>query len=180
MKKLIRIGTYIYPLLLLILGLSFGLKPVFSQSSLPGDGNGDGRVDGLDYIIWLNHFNQTTSGGPTAGDFNRSGKVDGLDYVMWLNNFGSTASTTPIPTQPASSFNFISWSDVQGTGLTTNFPANSNNAKALGPEFTIFNGDVCSSGFTVSCTDAWQTALNGGSTPGNGMSAITFPVKGNH
>ena len=53
----------------------------------PGDANGDGKVDGLDYIIWLNHYKQTTPNGPSDGDFNGDGKVDGLDYVIWLNNY---------------------------------------------------------------------------------------------
>jgi len=53
----------------------------------PGDANGDGKVDGLDYVIWLNHYGQNLSGA-TVGDFNSDGKVDGLDYVVWLNNYG--------------------------------------------------------------------------------------------
>ena len=52
----------------------------------PGDANNDGKVDGLDYVIWLNHYNQSTNKGPTEGDFNKDGKVDGLDYVIWVNN----------------------------------------------------------------------------------------------
>src|SRR3989304_2190788 len=78
--------------------LNFHL-PVFAQSPLPGDGNGDGRVDGLDYVRWLNNFNRNTSAGPTEGDYNNSGKVDGLDYIVWLNNFGRT-QTTPTSTPP--------------------------------------------------------------------------------
>ena len=53
----------------------------------PGDANRDGNVDGQDYIIWLNHYNQTTGNGIGDGDFNKNGKVDGLDYVIWLNNY---------------------------------------------------------------------------------------------
>lgn len=55
--------------------------------SIPGDANGDGVVDGLDYVIWLSHYNETTGNGPNDGDFDESGKVDGLDYVIWLNNY---------------------------------------------------------------------------------------------
>lgn len=54
---------------------------------IPGDANGDGVVNGLDYIIWLNHYNQTTPDGASDGDFDDSGKVDGLDYVIWLDNY---------------------------------------------------------------------------------------------
>ena len=52
----------------------------------PGDANGDGRVDGVDYVIWLNHYNQQVSGA-SNGDFNGDGRVDGVDYVIWVNNY---------------------------------------------------------------------------------------------
>ena len=53
----------------------------------PGDANGDSRADGVDYVVWLNHYYQSVTGA-TNGDFNNSGKVDGVDYVVWLNNYG--------------------------------------------------------------------------------------------
>lgn len=62
-------------------------SPSPSPSPKPGDANGDGKVDGTDYVIWLNHYNQSISGA-TSGDFNNSGKVDGIDYVIWMNNYG--------------------------------------------------------------------------------------------
>jgi hypothetical protein len=55
----------------------------------PGDANGDGKVDGLDYVIWLNNYGTTTTDGASKGDFNADGRVDGLDYVIWLNNYGT-------------------------------------------------------------------------------------------
>ena len=62
------------------------ILPSPSPSPLkPGDANGDGKVDGIDYTVWLSHYNHTISGA-TNGDFNNSGKVDGVDYVLWLGN----------------------------------------------------------------------------------------------
>ena len=58
-----------------------------SPPATPGDANGDGRVDGIDYVIWLSHYNQNTSAGSSEGDFNSDGKVDGVDYVVWLQNY---------------------------------------------------------------------------------------------
>ncbi len=61
-----------------------------SPSSIPaklGDANGDNKVDGIDYVVWLNHYNQNISR-PTNGDFNNSGKVDGVDYIIWVNGYG--------------------------------------------------------------------------------------------
>jgi parallel beta-helix repeat protein len=70
-----------------ILGSSALLSPTSTLTPKPGDGNLDGKVDGIDYITWLNHYNQNVSG-PSNGDFNNDGKVDGVDYITWLNNYG--------------------------------------------------------------------------------------------
>ncbi|OGM12064.1 hypothetical protein A2Z22_03140 [Candidatus Woesebacteria bacterium RBG_16_34_12] len=56
---------------------------------IPGDANSDETVDGIDYVIWLNHYNTNTGNGSTDGDFNTDGTVDGIDYVIWLNHYGS-------------------------------------------------------------------------------------------
>jgi len=55
----------------------------------PGDANKDGKVDGLDYVVWLNNYNKTVTAGASVGDFDKNSKVDGLDYVIWLNNYNS-------------------------------------------------------------------------------------------
>ncbi|MBL9125758.1 MAG: hypothetical protein JNG90_19110, partial [Planctomycetaceae bacterium] len=57
----------------------------------PGDGNGDGLVDGADYTLWADHFLQT---GATfgQGDYNADGIVDGADYTIWADNFSPGVS----------------------------------------------------------------------------------------
>ncbi|MBX9790953.1 MAG: hypothetical protein K2Y37_18700 [Pirellulales bacterium] len=59
-----------------------------------GDGNGDGTVDGLDYINWADHFGQTNVG-YWRGDYNQDGVVNGLDYTRWANAFGIGAAAFP-------------------------------------------------------------------------------------
>ncbi len=59
-----------------------------SSASRPGDANGDGRVTGSDYIIWLNYYGKTASG-PSQGDFNNDNRVNGSDYIIWLTNYGT-------------------------------------------------------------------------------------------
>jgi len=54
-----------------------------------GDANGDSKVNGQDYIYWLNNYGLTVSSGASKGDFNNDTKVSGLDYILWLNNYGS-------------------------------------------------------------------------------------------
>ena len=66
------------------------------QSNLvtAGDGNGDGKVDGLDYINWADHFGQTGVS-YSKGDYDQNGVVDGLDYVIWADGFGTGAADFP-------------------------------------------------------------------------------------
>ena len=78
---------------------------------VPGDGNGDGKVDGLDYIIWAMNFDDDPAddppGPPENGDFNADGRVDGLDYITWASNFGQGPGdgiTVPEPSSIATLF----------------------------------------------------------------------------
>lgn len=75
-----------------------------SVFAISGDANGDGKVDGIDYVIWRNNYNKSVNQGASVGDFNSNGFVDGLDYVIWLNNYGksSSVSATPTPVIPTS------------------------------------------------------------------------------
>ena len=69
---------------------------------VPGDYNGDGNVNGADYVLWrnggplANEVNDRTVlnvadynawrgrfGTPIYGDYNGDGVVDGADYVLW-------------------------------------------------------------------------------------------------
>src|SRR3989344_176307 len=69
------------------------------SGQLPGDANGDGRVDGVDYVIWFNHYGTNVSNGPAGGDFDRNGRVDGVDYVIWFNHYGQGTGPTATPTR---------------------------------------------------------------------------------
>ncbi|RJR29086.1 hypothetical protein C4564_03510 [Candidatus Microgenomates bacterium] len=61
--------------------------PISTPAPIPGDTNSDGKVDGVDYVIWLNNYGSSVSNGEKSGDFDKSGKVDGVDYVIWLQNY---------------------------------------------------------------------------------------------
>lgn len=58
--------------------------PACAYYNLPYDTNNDGKLNGLDYITTLMHYNQSQTG-PASGDTNCSGKVDIID----LNNLVS-------------------------------------------------------------------------------------------
>lgn len=80
------------------------------------------------------------------------------------------------PTYAQSPIRFIAWGDTKSdTNVLQNLSAQ---AKALNPSWTIYAGDLESSGFTSAGMNIWKAALNGGVN--NGMYDITFPVRGNH
>jgi hypothetical protein len=56
------------------------------KPDIPGDGNGDGLVDGKDFIIWLTHYGQSVSGS-SNGDFDNNNTVNISDHIVWVNNF---------------------------------------------------------------------------------------------
>ncbi|MEM7681867.1 MAG: dockerin type I domain-containing protein [Planctomycetota bacterium] len=59
--------------------------------TLPGDANGDGAVDLLDFDVLAQNFGQPTAGGASAGDFNGDGVVDLLDFDLLSQNFGNSS-----------------------------------------------------------------------------------------
>src|SRR3989344_986324 len=69
------------------------------SGELPGDANGDGRVDGVDYVIWFNNYGISTNNGSASGDFDGSGRVEGVDYVIWFNHYGQIVGPTATPTR---------------------------------------------------------------------------------
>jgi hypothetical protein len=56
---------------------------------LPGDFNGDARVDGADFLAWQRSFNSSVAPG-TGADGSGNGIVDAADLALWKANFGTT------------------------------------------------------------------------------------------
>jgi hypothetical protein len=86
------------PLVFLLLLLAFPVS--INRAVLLGDGNGDGVVDGKDYLIWQTHYGQAVTCGASCGDFNGDGTVNGADYLVWAGNYRRTETTptrTPTP-----------------------------------------------------------------------------------
>jgi hypothetical protein len=68
---------------------------VVDASKLSADFNGDGAVDGADFLVWQRGCGlsgQTTS---AFGDANRDGLVDAADLAVWQPQFGKVASLAP-------------------------------------------------------------------------------------
>lgn len=65
--------------------------------ALPGDYDGDGVVDALDYALWREQF-----GGPgPEADGNGDGTVDAADYTVWRDNLPPASAATAAP-EPSS------------------------------------------------------------------------------
>ena len=77
------------------------------QSGLPplaplGDFDGDGDIDGADFLIWQNNFPNSDGGQISfSGDSDGDGDVDGADFLNWQNNFPTPASSLSAVPEPA-------------------------------------------------------------------------------
>jgi hypothetical protein len=65
-------------------------------AALPGDANGDGVVDGQDFIVWNTHKFQSGTDW-LSGDFNGDGITDGSDFIIWNDYKFSTANLFLVP-----------------------------------------------------------------------------------
>ena len=71
-------------------------------SSIPGDANGDGVVDGSDVTILASNWQQMSDLGTEVGDFNGDGIVDGSDVTILAGEFGSMGRTSRLILLPRS------------------------------------------------------------------------------
>ena len=67
----------------------------FAIESEPGDFDGDGDVDGVDFLSWQTGFGITSGAEVSDGDANGDGKVDNLDLQLWQANYGNQSSNSP-------------------------------------------------------------------------------------
>jgi hypothetical protein len=65
------------------------LTPVYAA----GDFDGDGDVDGADFVAWQTNFPLASGATLAQGDADGDGDVDGADFVVWQTNF----PTSPAP-----------------------------------------------------------------------------------
>jgi hypothetical protein len=67
----------------------------------PGDFDGDGDVDGADFVAWQTNFPKASGATLAQGDADGDGDVDGADFVVWQTNFpfapGPGVSSIPEP-----------------------------------------------------------------------------------
>ena len=71
--------------------------------TLLGDANLDGKVNGSDFVLMSNNFNDSVTAGWDKGDFNYSGTVNGDDFVLMSANFNQASQIAVAGTVPANS-----------------------------------------------------------------------------
>ena len=71
------------------------LLSVIDASQPSADFNGDGMVDGADFLAWQRGFGLTGQTGVMNGDANSDGLVDAADLAVWQSQFGDDALSPP-------------------------------------------------------------------------------------
>jgi parallel beta-helix repeat protein len=87
--------------------ITYGVVDMGSYEwQMPGDANGDGSVNTLDFIALAQNFNKS-SATFSQGDFNYDAKVNALDFNILATKFGTqlVAAAAPVDSPPAAAIN---------------------------------------------------------------------------
>ncbi len=68
---------------------------IVTNSVVPGDFNGDGKVDGNDLPLWQAGYGMSLVADSVDGDADNDSDVDGADFLIWQRNFGKAAQDPP-------------------------------------------------------------------------------------
>lgn len=65
----------------------------------PGDFDGDGDVDGADFVAWQTNYPTASGATLASGDADGDGDVDGADFAAWQANFPTAPApgASPVP-----------------------------------------------------------------------------------
>lgn len=85
------LGTFVYDEVYGLLGTSVGESADF---------DGDGDVDGRDFLTWQRGFGLSGQTDNSLGDANFDGVVDGLDLEVWQDQYGQIPMMSSINTVP--------------------------------------------------------------------------------
>ncbi|WP_428306634.1 dockerin type I domain-containing protein [Lacipirellula sp.] len=76
--------------------------PFLDVNPSNGDFDGDGDVDGADFLTWQRGFGLTGQPNATTGDANGDGNVDAADLALWKSHFGGPPTPISAVPEPAS------------------------------------------------------------------------------
>lgn len=72
-----------------------------SPGPIPCDADGDGRVDGADYMVVKRNFGTMSGAGPSSGDFSGDGAVNWTDLTLLMTTLNApqtpAAPSAPVP-----------------------------------------------------------------------------------
>lgn len=70
------------------------VKPsAFLATPTTGDFDGDGDVDGRDFLLWQRGYGTTAGAAQSDGDSNADGDVDAGDLATWQDSYGQTTNS---------------------------------------------------------------------------------------
>jgi hypothetical protein len=68
---------------------------------LAGDYNGDGHVNGNDFLIWQQTLSQAADPAGSGADGNSNATIDAADLGVWQNNFGASGAAPAVTAEAA-------------------------------------------------------------------------------
>jgi hypothetical protein len=74
--------------------------PIIDSNPSNGDFDGDGDVDGADFLTWQRGLGLTGQPDATTGDADDDGDVDAADLALWQSNFGGVPAVAAVGAVP--------------------------------------------------------------------------------
>lgn len=84
-----------------------GFAVYFVGNSQTGDFDGDGDVDGADFVAWQTHYPTASGATQAMGDADGNGTVDGADFAIWQGSFPTAPSPTAAVPEPSAILLFV-------------------------------------------------------------------------
>ena len=75
----------------------------------PADFNGDGDVDGRDFLVWQRNAGTTSGATKATGDADGNGMVNDADFNAWKNGFGSAVAAAGVVPEPSTAAGASPW-----------------------------------------------------------------------
>src|SRR6478752_6496252 len=158
----VRMGLYLV-VFAAVGGVVLYLSLAAPNPNLPGDLNGDNKVDGADLSFLAANYKTTNS----AADINNSGTVDVADLSILLSHYGQTYS----PTVPTVSLTPATATITAGQSVTLSWT--STNATSCSASWTTSTATSGSNAVTPSATTTYSITCTGTGGSATDSSVIT-------
>lgn len=115
------------------------------DSTIPGDFDRNGKVDGADFLRWQRTFGASVNYSGAGADADANRRIDGDDFAVWATNFGAAIPPEPVPAKEqllVAAMSHLAAFSVSAPVAETTCPASTPESIATPLAWFLLPGDV--------------------------------------